>query len=199
MSRRLDSPNPYNYRMRTIFTSVLFAASLVVLAGCSSTHAKIEKGAITARTFSFVNTAGKPAPRFVESGQDVHVLVQNAITQSLARRQVGRVEQDGDITVAYLIITGNNATTTAINDYFGYGGDAPKLSQMAHEKYTSTKNPNYFEAGTLLIDLIDKKSRKVVWRNYTTRALRHDLSLEARAARLNEAVEEILARARFRQ
>ena len=124
-------------------------------------------------------------------------MVHNAITQSLERRQIQRVEQGGDITVAYLIIAGNNAETTTINDYFGYGKDADKLSEMAHSKYTDSKNPNYFEAGTLLIDIIDTRSFKLLKRGYASRQLLKNISDDARAARIQEVVDEILRDVRF--
>ncbi len=178
--------------------TLVLAACALTLAGCSSTPTKVDHGPIAARTFSFINTAGKPAPVFAENGQEVHALVQNAITQSLARRQVSRVEQGGDVTVAYLIITGNNAVTTSINDYFGYGRDAEKLLDTAHTKYTDSKNPNYFEAGTLLIDIVDPKTGKVLKRGYASRMLLHNLTPEARATRVKEVVEEILAGVQFR-
>lgn len=166
------------------------------IAGCS-TPSKVDKGPIHARTFSFIQTQGKPSPQFATNNQQIHALVQSSIARSLARRQVARVEQGGEVTVAYLIITGNNAVTTSINDYFGYGRDAAELSDRAHTKYTDAKNPNYFEAGTLIIDIIDSKTWKVLKRGYATRELLRNPSAEIQAARLNEVVEEILAGVRF--
>ncbi len=185
--------------MKTTLTASLLVTVFLSMAGCSSTRTKIDSGPIAARTFSFMNTAGKPEPVFAENGQEIHALVQNTIAQSLARRQVSRVEQGGDVTVAYLIITGNNAVTSSINDYFGYSEDATRLTDIAHAKYTSNKNRNYFEAGTLLIDIVDPKSWKVLKRGYATRVLLHNLSPDARAARVSEVVEEILAGVRFQQ
>ena len=180
---------------------ILFVVSACVLslAGCSSTRPEVDTGSISARTFSFINTQGKATPEFAEQRQQVHSLFQGAITQGLARRQVSRVEQGGDVTVAYLIIAGNNVVTTSINDYFGYGRDSAKLADIAHTKYTNNKNPNYYEAGTLLIDIIDSKSWKVLYRGHATRAVQKNISAEAQAVRVNEVVEEILAGVRFRQ
>ena len=64
--------------------------------------------------------------------------------------------------VAYLVIVGNNASTEAISTYFGYNRDAAALHDKAQDAYASSKNPNYFEAGTLLIDLIDAKTYKLL-------------------------------------
>lgn len=104
----------------------------------------------------------------------------------------------GDVTVAYLIIAGNNATTTSINDYFGYGRDVSALTDIAHERYTQdNKDPNYFEAGTLVIDLIDSKTNKLLKRNYATRALLKNPTAAQQAERIGEAVDEIFKGTRF--
>jgi hypothetical protein len=184
--------------MKTTIASFLLVSCGLLLAGCSSTPTKVDNKSISARTFSFVNP-GKPVPEYAENRQQVHALVQVAITQSLARRNVSHVEQGGDVTVAYLIVTGNNAATAAINDYFGYGRDATELLDKAHDRYTGSRDTSYFEGGTLLIDIIDSKSGKVLKRGYATRELLRNVSLDVRAARLSEVVEEILADVRFEQ
>jgi len=182
--------------MKIIPTTLLLAASVLLMAGCSST--KINSGPISARTFNFVNP-GKSLSEFPEDRQHVHTLIQDAITQSLAARGINRVDRGGDITVAYLIIVGNNTATTSINDYFGVGRDSEELLDKAQEKYTDNPNPNYFVAGTLLIDIIDPRTWKVLARNYTTQALLKDLPPGAQATRVRQAVDDILGKFRFEQ
>jgi hypothetical protein len=167
-------------------------AAILALAGCSSTPAKVDSGAIRARTFSFVATIAKPAPAYVDNRQIIHSMVQGAIVKNLTGRGLNQVASGGDVTVAYLVIVGNNGSTTSINDYFGYGEDADALHDKAHKAYTTNKNPNYFEAGTLLIDITDTKSFKLLKRGYATRPILRNLSNDARAARLQEVVDEIL-------
>jgi len=171
---------------------VVLTAGALALAGCSSTPTKLDSGAIHAQTFSFVAQAGKPSPDYVDGRQIIHPMVQGAIARSLGARGLNQVASGGDVTVSYLIITGNNASTTAIDDYFGYGEDAYALHEKAQKAYTSSKNPNYFEAGTLLIDIIDGKSFKLLKRNYATRPILRNLPNDARAARIQEVVDEIL-------
>ena len=101
--------------------------------------------------------------------------------------------EGGDVTVTYLVIVGNNTTTESISTYFGYSEDSSALHDKAHVAYTNTKNPNFFEAGTLLIDIIDSKSFKLLKRAYATRPLLRDLPPDAEAARIQEVVDEILS------
>ena len=162
-------------------TLLILAACVLTLAGCSSTPAKVDTGRIQARTFNFVNRSNRQAP-----------MIQDAITKNLATRGVTKATANGDVTVEYLVIVGNNATTTTINDYFGYGEDATALHDKAHTAYTESKNPNYFEAGTLVIDLIDSKTFKLLKRGHATRPILRNIPDDERAARIQEVVDEIL-------
>jgi hypothetical protein len=156
------------------------------------TPAKVDHGAIHARTFSFVNTAARAVPDYADNRQRVHLTIQESITKNLAARGISRAASGGDVTVGYLVIIGNNVTTELVNDYFGFGDDAAALHNKAHGAYTSTKNPNYFESGTLLIDIVDSKSFKLLKRGYATRPTLRNLPEEGKAARIQEAVDEIL-------
>jgi hypothetical protein len=168
------------------------AAVALMLTGCSSTPTKVDSGPIHARTFSFVNRGQQPSPDFSDERQAVHEMIQSAITKDMAAHNVTRVASGGDVTIGYLVIIGNNATTEAINTYFGYGEGAGELHEIAHDAYTSSKNPNYFEAGTLVIDIIDTKTFKLLKRNYATRPIIRNITPEARAERIQEVVDEIL-------
>lgn len=180
-----------------LITTLVLTACVAFLAGCSSTPKKVDTGSIQASTFRFVELKGKPLPAYAEKERQAHTLVQNAITESLAARNIQRVEQGGDLTVAYLIIVGNGAVTTSIDDYFGYGRDSSKLMGKAHSAYGKSQNPDYCEAGTLLVDIIDSQSFKLLKRGYATRMLQANLPVDQRATRTKEAVEEILRDVKF--
>jgi hypothetical protein len=153
---------------------------------------KVNRGPIHARTFNFVNRASKPAPGFVDNTEAAHAMIQKAITKNLGARGVKRVGAGGDVTVTYLIIIGDNVSTTAIRNYFGYSDDLGDLHEKAQKAYIRTKNPNHFDAGTLLIDIIDGKNFKLMKRGYATRPLLKNLSANAKQARVQEVVDEIL-------
>ncbi len=176
---------------------LLLAAGAMALAGCSSTPTQVDTGPIRARTFSFVNPGPKAAPAYADNREAVHAMIQDAITRNLAAKGITRTATGGDVTVGYLIIVGNNASTASINDYFGYGSDATGLHDKAQAAYTSSKNPNYFEAGTLVIDFVDPKTFKLLKRGSASRPILRNLPADARAARLQEVVDEILRDARF--
>jgi hypothetical protein len=103
---------------------------------------------------------------------------------------VTQASSGGDILVAYLLVVGNNVTTTRIDDCFGLGRDATELHGKAHEDYMASHNPNHFEAGTLVVDLLDARTFKLLWRRQVSRPVLRDLAEEARRERLQEVVAE---------
>src|SRR3974390_1399227 len=133
------------------------AAAAVAIAGCT-TPARVDTGPIKATSFSFLRPGPLPEAAFAENRQQVHAMVQEAIADNLTAKRMKEMGERGDVTVAYLIIVGNNATTCAINEYFGYGPDAMALVDKAHAVYTENSQRNYFEAGTLLIDVVDSRT-----------------------------------------
>jgi hypothetical protein len=168
----------------------LFAA--ILLTGCSSATTQVDSGAIHGSTFSFVTVRAKATPDYGDGRQAVHAMIQDSITRDLTAKGMSKVDSGGDVTVAYLVIVGNNATTESVNDYFGYGRDAAALAEKAHSAYTGGSNMNYFEAGTLLIDLVDSKTSKLLKRGYVTRPAIRNLPENERSAQVQEAVDQIL-------
>lgn len=172
-------------------------AGFMAFQGCTTTPVRVDTGAIKASTYDFV--AGKPAD-FAENRAVVHGMIQDAIAGHLARKGLARVEGGGDIKVAYLVLLNDNVSTEAINDYFGYGRDDAELQDKAHQALVvDRKNPDAFESGTLVIDLIDAKSYKLLKRNFVIRPILKNIETDVRAARIKDAVEEALADAAFVQ
>jgi hypothetical protein len=180
-----------------LLSRLVVAAGVLLVAGCASTPTKVDTGQIRAATFNFVDGGVKPVPEYADNREAVHAMIQAAITKNLATRGVKRVPSNGDVTVAYLVILGNNVTQRSINDYFGYRDDAWALLDKAHAAYASTGNPNSFEAGTLLIDIIENKGFKVRARNYATRSLLRDVPENERPARIQDVVDAVLKSVRI--
>ena len=91
-------------------------------------------------------------------------------------------------------MTPMNTITTSINEYFGYGRDAAALVDKAHEQFAvESDNPNYFVASTLLIDILDSKTFKLLKRTYVVRPLYDNVPADARAARIQQAVDAALS------
>jgi hypothetical protein len=182
--------------MKYSFCVTLTLAALL-LAGCSSTSTKVDTGPIHAATFSFINGGSSTPPAFADKREQVHLMIQDAIRRDLEAKGLKNETSGGDVIVAYLVIIGDNVSTEAINTYFGIGRDATTLHDIAADAYSSSPNPNDFEAGTLLIDIIDGKSYQLLKRSYVTRPLLRNATAEVQAAYIQEAVDAVLKDARI--
>jgi hypothetical protein len=162
----------------------------LLLNGCSSTPSHVNEGPIHAKSFSFITR--KPGAVQPESREKIHGMIQDSITRNLTSKGLSPVAAGGDVIVAYLIVVGNNASTESITTYFGAGRDPSALENKAQEAYDRSKNPNYFEAGTLLVDILDGRTYKLLKRSYVTRPLLRDVTADVRAERIQEAVDAVL-------
>ena len=111
-------------------------------ANCFAVSTKVNRGPIHARTFNFVSRIGKPEANISDNRETVHKMIQSAITKNLAARGVSKVTRGGDVTVTYLLIKGNNASTEAIRDYFGYSDElALKFGDVLSKFHATTVTP----------------------------------------------------------
>jgi hypothetical protein len=173
----------------TVLTAVVFA-----LTACSSVKTQVGEGPLAARTFSFVSPGPKPVPTYADTRAHVHTMIQSAITKNLGSKGVTRVQSGGDVLVAYLVIAGNNAATTSLNEYFGYQADASALVERVHqEQAVKNTNRDYFEAGTLVIDFVDPKTSKLIRRTSISAPVLRNLPEGEREARIQGIVDQALS------
>jgi hypothetical protein len=182
MKRSAALPNPL----------VAVCLAVVLLAGCSSVKTRVDTGVIEARTFAFV-ARNRPAPAGADDSEAIHAAIQDAITKDLAAKGVRRVSATPDVMVAYLVVISDRATTQAVDAYFGRDRPHADLDGKAHEAYANKKNPNFVQAGTLLIDFLDGRTAALLKRTFVTRPILQNPSPEVRAANIQGAVDEALA------
>jgi hypothetical protein len=195
LKHMLNKFTSYINRQYFPLTAALTAAvaAAVVLGGCSSVKTQVAKAPINARSFSFIQINSRTPPSYADDRQQVHAMVQQAIANTLAGKGVSHVPTGGDVTVAYLIIAGNNAATASLNTYFGYTEDAQALASQVHKEQTdSSPNRGYFESGTLVIDFVDPKTSTLLQRRTIQAPILRNLSVEQRTARLQSIVDDAL-------
>ncbi|HTQ52280.1 MAG TPA: DUF4136 domain-containing protein [Candidatus Acidoferrales bacterium] len=167
------------------------------VAGCASPPMQVDTGPIHARTFSFVRSNAPADAAYDQRRQAIHAMIQSAITRDLAGKGLSRVDNGGDVTVTYLIVVGNNVSTMAISDYWGYNGGASAIQDAIHQSQTiKNENPNYFEAGTLVIDIIDSHSFKLLKRATVQRPVLQNVPAEIRQENIQQAVDQALSNLR---
>lgn len=187
--------------MRALFVSSA-AAIAVFLSACSTgpqVDTKVNKGTLNAKTFSFIQPGPLKAKTFAEIRDELHEAVQKSITANLSQRGMTLVEEDADVLVAYLVIVNDTTVTTGIDDYFGYSVDANALVTKAHEEITvKNRDPMYYNAGTLVIDVKDAETKQLLYRHFAVRPILRDETEEERPERVQNAVDEALAGLKLR-
>jgi translation initiation factor IF-1 len=135
------------------------------------------------------NKAGgeEETARFVDSNR----MIQAAIAGQMEKHGIQIVEGNADLIIAHLIIFQDNISTSYSNQYFGYQ-DFSKLVDLAHKKGVTGQNPEAFQKRALVIDLIDAKTFKLVYRDYSVAGTLANLSEKDRQAQINKAVAETL-------
>lgn len=173
-------------------------ALIFAVVGCSSVKTHVDNGPVSARTFSFLDPGPRQAPSYAEGRKQAHAMIQQALIHNLASKGITQVATGGDVTVAYLVIVGNNASTTSLNSYFGYTEDSEALVNRVHKEQTmSQDNRNYFEAGTLVIDILEPKTSKLLQRRSIHAEVLRNLPMEQRTERVQGIVDQALQTVAF--
>ncbi len=164
----------------------------LLIAGCSSMPTRVNNGAIKAHTFNFINGGIALTPPATDRRDVVNQQIQSAIIKDLTAKGLVRTEGKGDVIVAYMVILGNNVSTEALTTYFGADRHADLLHDKAQDAYSGSQNPNNFEAGTLLIDVVDGKTFELLYRNFIVSPIEGGTTMAERDALIQDAVDAVL-------
>ena len=139
------------------------------------------------RTYSWL-----PAPQ----GQNTRVYndvvearVKQAVNQYLQARGYRLVDQNPDFKVGWHGAIDQKLDIGTMDTYYGYGW-GPWYSPYSVGAVPQTYVREY-EEGTLILDVVDAASNKLVWRGTAQAELSTDASAEDRQKKLNEAVNKI--------
>jgi hypothetical protein len=141
------------------------AAWVLLVAGCSSTPTRVEKGPVRASTYSLMSPKGGTQGSMDEVRSKIHGVIQNAIAEELAGKGLSQVATGGDVRVGYLIVVVDNVSTKTDSDYFGYGRDAADLAKKAHKARDREGGRDYLEVGAIVIDVVEPVDSKVLYRS----------------------------------
>jgi len=129
-----------------------------------------------------------------EGSAEVHNAIQRSIRNQFKTRGLLYGVPNADLVVAYMLIRQENGATTMNADHFGQGRNANAIVEEARQRGIIKNNqPQSLKSGTLVIDIIDAKTNKLIFRNQTTRELIGGVKPVQRSARINEAIAQTLA------
>lgn len=170
-------------------TMAALLIGFVVLQGCS--QFKIRTDYDRAADFGALHTyAWRPRPQ-LPSGDPrfdnavIDAPVRAAVERVLGTKGYAKTPGSPDFLVGYHGVVRSKIDVTTVDRTYGYrrvGIGSPRLDVGTYDE------------GTLLIDVIDPATMKLLWRGSATAVLRQRTSPEKREQRINDAVSEILAK-----
>lgn len=177
-------------KTQTLFGSLLTA--LLLLTGCSSID--MPKGSSSGySSYRLYKEMPSGTTHFANREDEVHKILQTEMNAVFQEKGLQEASDDAELIVAYLVLVQNNAVSTGIGDYYINSGS--DIVSYAHKQVAIKKDmPMSFEAGTLVIDVIDAKKRKLIYRDYSSKELLPELSIAERNQRAKDAVDEALAK-----
>ena len=124
----------------------------------------------------------------------IHGMIQHSLRQQFTAKGLTYGKSDADLVVAYLVIYQETGMTASHDEYFGYGRSADAIVDRAHERgVIESKRPDFFRRAGIVIDVIDSKTHKLVYRNFAAGDVIRGASAKTRAARIDAAVAQALA------
>lgn len=116
--------------------------------------------------------------------------IRSAVESELGARGFAKAETAAaDFLVAYHVALERKLVATTIDDFYGGVG----YHHWPRPGYTQTY-VHEFEVGTLMLDVLDPRSRELIWRGTAQAEIIPDATPEEREARVREGVRRILER-----
>jgi hypothetical protein len=125
--------------------------------------------------------------------KQVHGMIQKSLAKQFAAKGVAYGKGGADLVVAYLVIYQEPGMTATYPDFFGYGRSVEEISDLAHTRgVLDSSRPDYFRQAGIVIDVIDSRTNKLVYRGFSKGDVVKGASPATRASRIDAAVSGIL-------
>jgi gamma-glutamyl:cysteine ligase YbdK (ATP-grasp superfamily) len=177
------------------FLSILSTAAIAIALNACSPSIDMPKGSSKGyKSARIVKRTPNSTIVLTSKEKQIHREIHNSIKKQFTSHGKSFNDANADLVIGYLVIAQNNAMTTSYSEYFGYGRDANEITDIAHLKgVIKGVRPDFFERAGLLVDVIDAKTNKLVYRNYYIGDIVNGASGAGRAKRIDSAVAQALA------
>jgi hypothetical protein len=174
-----------------LFTVLVLAAALNACSSGVDMPKGSSRGYQSAR---FVQRSSNAQPVTDAKEKKIHGMIQNSLASQFKANGLRFNDPSAELVVGYLVVYQDNAMTTYFDEYFGYGRDAEHISDVAHERgVIKGTRPDAFERAGLIVDVIDARTNKLVYRNISIGDIVRGGSDSARAGRINASVNTAIA------
>lgn len=174
---------------------------VVIVAGCSS-KPYVVTDYDTSYDFAALKTFAVQEPR--QGSQEnllispftfshIHTVVEKEFAQ---RYQQVTGEASPDFLVSYHIVIEEKLDPGSYDRLYGFGGYGYGRGYRAYPSplfYGTTGGPRMYNQGSLIIDLVDARTEKPIWRGVSEKRLRNGLTPSQQREILTNAVREVLA------
>jgi len=181
------------------------AAAVLLLAGCSTVQVGVENQAHPDidrsgfATYQWNPKSHAPSGHPHLTPEELDQGLRQGIDEGLQQIGLRKVESDADVLVGYSAAIVGELEVSQIDSQFGYGpGMSGRLSHLpGYRGYMQPTIPasqsvRTFKQGTLVLDIVERKSGEPVWRSVAEAEVDKDIPQEDRANRLSTTVSRML-------
>lgn len=136
-----------------------------------------------------------PADRSISdpTHRSIHRMIQSSIEREFTSNGLQYGDAAADLIVAYLVNYQEPGMTASFPQYFGYGRGAEKISDYAHTRgVIDNKRPDYFRQAGIVVDVIDRRTNKLVFRGFAKGDVVRSSNHASRRERIDTAIDEAL-------
>jgi len=121
--------------------------------------------------------------------------IENVIAQELGQRYASVAAGSQDFTVNFHVVIEEKLDPGTYDRIYGYGYYGRGYRYYPSPLfYGSTGAPRVYNQGSLIVDLVDAKTEKPIWRGVSEKRLRQGLTPQEQREVLTNAVREVLAK-----
>jgi len=178
------------------FCLLIFVCCVVLLGGCGDMQVRVTHKTNPNYDFSKINSYEivKNKQDKIENLQVDEPWLNKAITASIndTLKSKGLTDnpEQAQIIISYYVVIEETVDTVVVDNYYNH--------YYQYSTYPTSAMPSYrkitYNRGTLVIDIVDKKTKQFVWRGSADKVVRESTKQEQREKNIHNAVEQIFKR-----
>ncbi|MBB1364678.1 MULTISPECIES: DUF4136 domain-containing protein [unclassified Shewanella] len=176
--------------MKTLF----IAAAVLALSACSTLKSTSDFDPSVSfeqyKTYSWVEKKNEDAGYHLDGLMDQRVRA--AVETQLSQKGISKADkQNADLLVNYITKVDKKINIDTFNSNFGYNpyyGPRWGFGGSLHSETTVRE----YDVGTLMVDLVDNKTGKLIWRGTVADTVREQSTPEERINTINQAIGTVM-------
>lgn len=159
----------------------IWGLAIILLGGCSGIKVKSDRDKEvdfskykTLQYYGWTEESDKILNRFDKER------IEKAFGDEFGKRGFSLVKEGGDIVVSLYIVVDQKTSTTAYTNHYGMGGYGYGPRRGWYGGYggmgssVTTYNEEDYKVGTLVVDVFDRKTKKLVWQSVGEKTIKEN-------------------------